>query len=162
MHSVVGTALGGAFTIVGEPQNIIIGERLGWGFMEYLYYMYPVAIPVLIAGLIVTSLLELTGKLGYGAQMPESVRNILKRNIEEADADRTNADKGKLMIILLVGMYIIVALGLHVAEVGIIGLSILIAALFVGEGESGETWEKVFFYFTHMAVRKYHLFCCTC
>jgi len=34
MHGAVGTALGGVCTIVGEPQNLLIGERLGWEFME--------------------------------------------------------------------------------------------------------------------------------
>ncbi|MBT8233353.1 MAG: sodium/proton antiporter, partial [Bacteroidia bacterium] len=30
MHGVVGTALGGVCTLVGEPQNLLIGERMGW------------------------------------------------------------------------------------------------------------------------------------
>ena len=30
MHGVVGTALGGVCTLVGEPQNLLIGEKMGW------------------------------------------------------------------------------------------------------------------------------------
>ena len=37
MHGAVGTALGGVCTIVGEPQNLLIGERLGWEFMAVSY-----------------------------------------------------------------------------------------------------------------------------
>ena len=34
MHGVVGTALGGVCTIVGEPQNLLIAHVAGWEFME--------------------------------------------------------------------------------------------------------------------------------
>ena len=30
MHGAVGTALGGVATLVGEPQNLLIGEKMGW------------------------------------------------------------------------------------------------------------------------------------
>jgi NhaB family Na+:H+ antiporter len=33
MHGVVGTALGGVMTLVGEPQNLLIGEKMGWDFI---------------------------------------------------------------------------------------------------------------------------------
>lgn len=32
MHGAVGTALGGVMTLVGEPQNLLIGEVMGWNF----------------------------------------------------------------------------------------------------------------------------------
>jgi NhaB family Na+:H+ antiporter len=36
MHGAVGTALGGVSTIVGEPQNLLIGSIAGWDFIEFL------------------------------------------------------------------------------------------------------------------------------
>ena len=33
MHGAVGTALGGVCTLVGEPQNLLIGSEMGWHFM---------------------------------------------------------------------------------------------------------------------------------
>ncbi|MFT5764668.1 MAG: NhaB family Na+:H+ antiporter, partial [Saprospiraceae bacterium] len=42
MHGVVGTALGGVCTLVGEPQNLLIGERMGWDFIEFFLIMAPV------------------------------------------------------------------------------------------------------------------------
>ena len=42
MHGVVGTALGGVCTLVGEPQNLLIGERLGWDFIEFFKQMAPI------------------------------------------------------------------------------------------------------------------------
>jgi len=37
MHGVVGTALGGVCTLVGEPQNLLIGEKMGWDFIEFFF-----------------------------------------------------------------------------------------------------------------------------
>ena len=42
MHGVVGTALGGVCTLVGEPQNLLIGERLGWDFIQFFLKMAPI------------------------------------------------------------------------------------------------------------------------
>ena len=36
MHGVVGTALGGVCTIVGEPQNLLIANVAGWEFIEFI------------------------------------------------------------------------------------------------------------------------------
>ncbi|HKH08427.1 MAG TPA: SLC13 family permease, partial [Agromyces sp.] len=52
MHAAVGTALGGLATLVGEPQNLLIGELVGWGFADFLIHMLPVSIPVLVVGLL--------------------------------------------------------------------------------------------------------------
>ena len=51
MHAMVGTALGGVATLVGEPQNLLIGETVGWDFGEFLVHMAPVSIPVIVVGL---------------------------------------------------------------------------------------------------------------
>ena len=40
MHGVVGTALGGVCTIVGEPQNLLIANVAGWEFIESVSYTH--------------------------------------------------------------------------------------------------------------------------
>jgi NhaB family Na+:H+ antiporter len=50
MHGVVGTALGGVCTIVGEPQNLLIANVAGWEFIEFMIKMAPITAPVFIAG----------------------------------------------------------------------------------------------------------------
>jgi NhaB family Na+:H+ antiporter len=50
MHGVVGTALGGVCTIVGEPQNLLIANIAGWEFIEFMIKMAPITVPVFIAG----------------------------------------------------------------------------------------------------------------
>ncbi|MDZ7901122.1 MAG: hypothetical protein U5L01_00620 [Rheinheimera sp.] len=54
MHAGVGTALGGVATMVGEPQNLIIAEAVGWGFAEFALRMSAISVPVLVAGLLTT------------------------------------------------------------------------------------------------------------
>ena len=39
MHGAVGTALGGVTTLVGEPQNLLIGKVMGWDFLEFFLRM---------------------------------------------------------------------------------------------------------------------------
>ena len=39
MHGVVGTALGGVCTIVGEPQNLLIANVADWEFIEFIIIM---------------------------------------------------------------------------------------------------------------------------
>ena len=58
MHGAVGTALGGVSTIVGEPQNLLIGSIAGWNFLEFFIQMLPISLPVFIFGLITCYLIE--------------------------------------------------------------------------------------------------------
>src|SRR5690606_23630062 len=68
MHAAVGTALGGVATLVGEPQNLIVGATAGWSFVEFFVRVAPVSMPVLVAGLTTCWLLERTRSFGYGAE----------------------------------------------------------------------------------------------
>ena len=51
MHAAVGTALGGVTTLVGEPQNLLIGSVVGWEFVPFFLHVAPVSLPVLAVGL---------------------------------------------------------------------------------------------------------------
>ena len=126
MHSGVGTALGGVCTMVGEPQNLIIAAQANWLFAEFFIRMSPVTMPVLVAGLTTCFLVEKFKIFGYGAELPESVRQILCDYDAHEDASRTNKDKVKLIVQALVGVWLIVGLALHLASVGLIGLTVII------------------------------------
>jgi len=126
MHGVVGTALGGVCTIVGEPQNLLIAEKAGWDFSSFFINMAPVTMPVLAAGLFTCLLLEWTGKFGYGAKLPEEVRNVLSEFDAEQEQKRNGRDKATLIIQAIIGAGLITSLALHVAEVGLIGLMVIV------------------------------------
>ena len=126
MHGAVGTALGGVCTIVGEPQNLLIGEKLGWHFMDFFYAMAPITMPVLVCGLITCVLLEVTKKFGFGEQLPDKVRGIIEGYLEEQDEKRTGAEKWALVVQGISALFLIVALAFHLAPVGLIGLTIIV------------------------------------
>ncbi len=126
MHGVVGTALGGVCTLVGEPQNLLIGERLGWDFVEFFVQMAPITIPVLLAGLLTTVVLELTGTFGFGAKLPKVAADIIEGYTIEEDEKRTDKEKYALIIQGVSAVLLIAGLALHIAPVGLIGLALII------------------------------------
>ena len=146
MHAGIGSALGGVCTLVGEPQNLIIAEQAHWQFVEFVLRMAPVTIPVLIAGLLTCILVEKFSKFGYGAKLPDSIRKILTDFNDEKSAKMTSQDKAKLIIQAVIGVWLIVGLAMHLAAVGLIGLSVIIfATAFTGITEEhalGKAFEE--------------------
>ncbi|OLQ90392.1 Na+/H+ antiporter NhaB [Vibrio panuliri] len=146
MHAGVGTALGGVTTMVGEPQNLIIADQAGWLFGEFLLRMAPVTLPVFICGMITCMLVEKFKVFGYGAELPDTVRQILVEFDTEERKSRTNQDVAKLWIQGAIAVWLIAALALHLAAVGLIGLSVIIlATAFTGvieEHSMGKAFEE--------------------
>ncbi|MGQ8815923.1 sodium/proton antiporter NhaB [Serratia sp. NA_13] len=128
MHAGVGTALGGVMTMVGEPQNLIIAKSADWGFVDFFLRMAPVTLPVFVCGLLVCLLLERFSVFGYGAKLPKRVRDVLTEFDRQATAGRSKQEQVRLVIQALIGIWLVVALAFHLAEVGLIGLSVIILA----------------------------------
>ncbi|OEU69766.1 MAG: Na+/H+ antiporter NhaB [Desulfovibrio sp. S3730MH75] len=126
MHGAVGTALGGVCTIVGEPQNLLIGHTMDWQFIEFFLRTAPVSMPVLAVGLLTCLMLEVTGIFGYGYQLPDNVRGILEAEDRKNDEKMSLKQKAALIIQACGAVFLIFALALHLAEVGLIGLAIIV------------------------------------
>jgi NhaB family Na+:H+ antiporter len=128
MHAAVGTALGGVTTLVGEPQNLLIGKEAGWQFIEFFVKVAPVSLPTLAVGLITCFVLESTRWFGYGTELSPAVRQVLNEHQRHADQSRTLQARCALAVQGLTACVLIVALALHLAEVGLIGLLIIVLA----------------------------------
>lgn len=128
MHASVGTALGGVCTIVGEPQNIIVGNVAGWSFAEFALRVSPVSLPVVICGFLTCLFLEKTKLFGFGTAMPDSVHAMLVEKDHQSSAAMTKRDKLRLIIQAICCVWLVIGLALHLAAVGLIGLSIIILA----------------------------------
>ena len=126
MHGAVGTALGGVCTLVGEPQNLLIGHEMGWHFAEFFLKVAPVSMPVLAAGLVTCVLLEKLRWFGYGTLLPDNVRRVLADYAAQDNAERTARQRAALLVQGAAAMILIVSLALHVAEVGLIGLMVIV------------------------------------
>ncbi|MDA9608860.1 sodium/proton antiporter, partial [SAR86 cluster bacterium] len=126
MHGAVGTALGGVSTIVGEPQNLLIGSVAGWDFIEFFIRMLPISLPVFIFGLGTCYLIERFKIFGYGAELSDNIRSIIENHGMEEDKNRTSEQKTKLLVQFLVILILIFSLAFNVASVGLIGLMVIV------------------------------------
>jgi NhaB family Na+:H+ antiporter len=128
MHAAVGTALGGAMTLVGEPQNLLIATVAGWDFIEFFTRMAPVTFPVLVAGLATCAVLERFRWFGYGAHLPVAVQRVLEEFDRAETVRRTANDRAVLVVQASVAVFLVVALAFHWAAVGLIGLAVIVLA----------------------------------
>jgi NhaB family Na+:H+ antiporter len=126
MHGAVGTALGGVCTLVGEPQNLLIGDKMDWNFLEFAINMSHVTIPAVIAGFVTCIVMESVGWFGYGNKLAPEVRDILSGYLEEENANRSPRDRYTMMIQALAGLVLIIGLAFHIMEVGLLGLFLLV------------------------------------
>ena len=128
MHGAVGTALGGVTTLVGEPQNLLIAEIMDWEFAEFFMKMAHISMPVLVIGLLTCAMLEVTKIFGYGAQLSPKVRLVLEEFDHDMSTKRTREEKMVIAVQGVVALILILALGLHLAEPGVVGLLVIVLA----------------------------------
>ncbi|UTA46374.1 sodium/proton antiporter NhaB [Simiduia sp. 21SJ11W-1] len=170
MHGAVGTALGGVCTLVGEPQNLLIAEKANWDFVTFFLKMAPITMPTLIGGLICCAVLEKLGWFGYGAEIPENVRKVLKEYSDEMDKNRTKTEKAELIIQAIGALVLVFALAFHIAEVGLVGLMIIVLLTsfngIIDEHQIGHAFEEalpftsllVVFFAVVAVIHEQHLF----
>ncbi len=146
MHGAVGTALGGVCTLVGEPQNLLIGEKASWNFIEFFIRMSPVTLPVLGMGFLTCIVVERFRWFGYGFGLPVAVRDILMRFDQETSSKIDQRGKARLVVQGLAMLWLILALAFHLAEVGIIGLSVIVGVTalngIIEEHQLGEAFKE--------------------
>lgn len=148
MHSGIGSALGGVSTMVGEPQNLIIAKKVGWSFSDFALQMAHISIPVLIAGVILCYCLEFfkVRVFGFGYSLPASVVDVLKADLHALKVKEGVKRQVKLVVQAIVGVLLVVSLVFHVAEVGLVGLMIVILlTAFTGvtdEHEIGKSFQE--------------------
>lgn len=126
MHGAVGTALGGVMTLVGEPQNLLIANVMGWDFIEFFVEMSYVTIYTFIAGIATLIVAEKFKLCGHGVGLPDYVRRIL---LEYDNALTARRSKQEIMAILVQGavaILLVVSLAFHLAAPGLIGLMIIV------------------------------------
>lgn len=128
MHAGAGTVLGGVMTPVGQPQNVLVAEQAGWAFMEFFVRVAPVALPVFVVGIATCLLVEHMKWFGYGMRLPDAVRTVLEVYDREQQERRTPRDVAILVVQAITAVILVFALALHLAEVGLIGLLVIVLA----------------------------------
>ena len=170
MHGAVGTAIGGVMTQVGEPQNLLIAEQAGWTFGQFFLAMAPVTIPVALAGFTTCWVLERFRFFGYGTPLPDAAFAVLLDYNQELAARSGVRERQVLIVQASVALALVLGLALHLAEVGLIGLMVIIlATTFTGiteEHRIGKAFEAalpftallVVFFVIVAAIHDQHLF----
>ena len=126
MHGAIGTALGGTMTLIGEPQNLMIGTTMNWSFGGFFAHCSVVSVPVALVGLMLCPLLEIFKAPGFGYQLPEKARELILKDYYKK-ADQVSQQSLLLYITQgVVAVLLIFALAFHVAEIGLIGISLII------------------------------------
>jgi len=128
MHGAVGTALGGVTTLVGEPQNLLIAGIMEWDFRTFFMAMAHISMPVLVVGLLTCALLEYFKIFTYGTQLSPKVRSVLEDYDAAMSKRRSRQDNAVILMQGVVAMALVVALGFHLAEPGIVGLMVIVLA----------------------------------
>jgi Na+:H+ antiporter, NhaB family len=128
MHGAVGTALGGMTTLVGEPQNLLIGRLVGWEFMQFFLEMAPLSLPVFAVGLLTCAALERTRCFGFGEQMTENVRIVLTGYAATQSHAMSHRLRARLIVQAALVAGLVFGLAFHVAEAGLIGLAVIVLA----------------------------------
>lgn len=128
MHAAVGTALGGVATLVGEPQNLLIGTLAGWNFVDYFLHTLPVSLPVFVVGLLTCAVVEKMRWFGYGNEIPAAVREGIEKHFSHEASQRNRSAILQLWLQAGTAVFLLVGLGLHLAEVGLIGLGVIVLA----------------------------------
>ena len=145
MHGAIGTTIGGVCTLVGEPQNLLIGKEAGWDFIRFAIEMAPVTVPTVVAGLATCVMVERLAWFSYGIPMPASVRGVLEEFERRESAEMTPKHRQVIIVQAAVALLLVAALALHLAEVGVIGLMIIVVATaftgVVDEGRLGKAFE---------------------
>jgi len=146
MHAAVGTAIGGVTTQVGEPQNLLIAKQAEWQFGQFFLEVAPVSLPVAIAGFATCWLIDRFRLFGYGVELPPDVRAVLQSHHEERISRASPRDRQALIVQAAVAVVLVVSLAFHVAEVGLIGLLVIVlATAFTGiidENRIGKAFES--------------------
>lgn len=146
MHAAVGTALGGVATIVGEPQNLLIGHAVDWNFIQFFLAVAPVSMPILFVGLALCLTLQKLGWFGYGVTMPDSVREVLQDYDSRHTKHSDPATRARLVAQGVIALLLVAALAFHVAAIGLIGLALMVlATTFTGvveESRIGPAFEE--------------------
>lgn len=132
MHAAIGTVLGGVLTVVGEPQNLLIAQHVGWNFIDYVYHIFPLVIPIVLGALLLCYLLETYQLFGYGKKIPIAALKILQNFEIEKNTDHPLQYKCTLYTQTILAIILIILLTLQVAEVGLIGIGLLILLTSLG------------------------------
>ncbi|MCD6540541.1 ArsB/NhaD family transporter [Candidatus Bipolaricaulota bacterium] len=137
--------IGGLATLVGDPANIIIGSGSGFGFVDFLVHLAPVAAAVWLGSLAVFLLIF----RDFVRKRPKNVEKLMEIDARKALEDPAGARRMGLVLGVVILLYLAHQwLGLEPATVAMLGaaLALVVVRPDVRRILSEVEWSAVFFY----------------
>jgi len=137
--------MGGLATLVGDPANIIIGSGSGFGFMDFLVHLGPVALVVWLVSLLVFLFIF----RDFVRRRPKNVEKLMEIDARRAIEDPVGARRMGAVLGFVILLYLLHQwLGLEPATVAMLGaaLSLVVVRPDVRKVLSDVEWSAVFFY----------------
>ncbi|NOX44967.1 MAG: ArsB/NhaD family transporter [Caldiserica bacterium] len=137
--------MGGLATLVGDPANIIIGSGSGFGFVDFLVHLGPVALVVWAGSLAVFLLIF----RDFVRRRPKNVEKLMAIDARKALGDPAGARRMSVVLGIVVLLYLLHQwLGLEPATVAMLGaaLSLVVVRPDVRRVLGEVEWSAVFFY----------------
>jgi Na+/H+ antiporter NhaD/arsenite permease-like protein len=137
--------MGGLATLVGDPANIIIGSGSGFGFIDFLVHLGPVALTVWIGSLAVFFLIF----HDFVRRHPKNVEKLMEIDARKALEDPVGARRMSLVLGVVILLYLSHQwLSLEPSTVAMLGaaLSLIVVRPDVRKVFGEVEWSAVFFY----------------
>ena len=137
--------IGGAATLIGDPPNLMIGSKAGFGFMDFLVHMAPASLLILGVWLAIW-------RLVFARRLtvdPERVQKVMALDESKLITDRKALKiMGTGLGLTLVGFLLHGPLGLEPATVALAGAALMLAVSGVDPEEvfSELEWPTLFFF----------------
>jgi NhaB family Na+:H+ antiporter len=126
IHGAIGATIGGTMTIVGEPQNLMIATKMGWGFVDFFKHNHVIALPVAVVAFIVCFLLEFFRFPGFGHRMPDRVRRLIIKDYRKKINEMTIQNVYIYAVQIIGGILLVFSLAFSVAQVGLVGIGLIV------------------------------------
>ncbi len=146
MTSAIGTAIGGVSTIIGEPQNYIIGKIVNWDFLTFAYRMRFVSISCFISSIIICIVINKLKIFGYGFNLNREVQKVIRDREKEIEENMKLFEKISFFSQGISIILFITLIAYGFAEIGVISIAIIgIITSFTGiieEKKIGEAFSE--------------------
>jgi NhaB family Na+:H+ antiporter len=99
---------------------------MGWDFIDFFKHCGIIAVPIALGGFILCPLLEIFSFPGFGYPLSDKIRRLIVEDYEKKAREIAGLGMYRYILQGVVTLLLLIALGFHVAEVGLVGLAVIV------------------------------------
>jgi NhaB family Na+:H+ antiporter len=104
----------------------MVAKKLGWDFGDYMRHVAIIAVPAALSGFILCVVLETFKIFGYGYELPKRAYDAIVKDYNSKFAQLSKQSLFEYALQGTAALLLFAALALHVAEVGLIGIALMV------------------------------------